>query len=168
MNEYIYILMGSNLGSRADNLFEAANLLGSIKNFEIVRSSAIYTSLAKGMAPGTPDFLNQALECRYPGSPQELLEETEKIERLMGRIKKSDYASRIIDIDILLFGREIISGTELNVPHPRLTERAFALIPLLELNCRMLNPMTDEPYQKCLNRLDTKPLPERYEFTVQS
>lgn len=160
--------MGSNLGERADNLSEGANLLGSIENFEVVRTSSIYTSLAKGMAPGTPDFLNQALECRYPGSPRELLEETEKIELLMGRTEKGDHASRLIDIDILLFGREIISGIELTVPHPRLTERAFALIPLLELNCRMLNPMTDEPYLECLNRLDTKPLPERYEFTVQS
>ena len=168
MKEYKYILLGSNLGSRADNLCEAANLLGSMENFEVVRTSAMYTSVAEGIQPGAPDFLNQALECSYPGSPQELLEETEKIERLMGRIKKSGHASRVIDIDILLFGREIVSENELTVPHPRLTERAFALIPLLELNCRMLNPMTNEPYQECLNRLDTKPMPERYEFTVQS
>ena len=92
--------MGSNLGSRADNLSEAANLLGAIENFEVVRTSAIYTSLAVGMAPGTPDFLNQALECRFSGSPQELLEKTEKIERLVGRTKKGDHASRLIDIDI--------------------------------------------------------------------
>ena len=63
MNEFIYILLGSNLGSRAHNLCEAASLLGSLENFEIVRTSAMYTSVAEGMEPGEPDFLNQALEC---------------------------------------------------------------------------------------------------------
>ena len=168
MNEFIYLLLGSNLGSRADNLCEAAELLGSIDNFQVIRASAIYTTAAEDMAPGTPDFLNQALECRYRGTPQELLAETEKIERSIGRTEKGAHASRVIDIDILLFGREIVSEIELTVPHPRLAQRAFALFPLLELNCSMRNPLTNEPYQKCLNKLDTNPMPERYEFSVKS
>jgi len=98
------------------------------------------------MPPETAPFLNQVVRMRTTLPPSTLLQKTEALERQLGRDCKGQMQSRTIDIDILLYGDRTISAESLTVPHPRMGERAFVLVPLLELDKTLKNPNTGLPY----------------------
>ena len=141
MKESIYILLGTNLGERLKHLEFSLELLAKTEGVEIIRSSAIYNSPAMEMNEPSPDFLNQAVKIQTVLSPVQLLKELKNIEIKMGRTEKGNYKSRIIDLDILLFGKRIIDTDELTIPQTGLLKRPFATIPLVEIAPDIIHPV---------------------------
>ena len=129
-----YLGLGTNLGSREQNLIRALRSLAMAPAVQFVRSSSIYETAPWGYTD-QPSFLNCAVEVRTRRSPAELLELAKGIEGDLGREENFRYGPRLIDIDILLYGNDTIHlcRPDLQIPHPRMTERAFVLVPLAEI-----------------------------------
>jgi 2-amino-4-hydroxy-6-hydroxymethyldihydropteridine diphosphokinase len=142
-----YLLIGGNTGNRASYLQEAIDLL-ELRAGYIVKKSSIYETAAWGKTDQAA-FLNQALLINTSFSAADLMTEILRIEETMGRIRTEKYASRIIDIDILLFNKQIIESAHVYVPHPQLPNRRFALLPLKEIAPRYEHPVL----QKTIARL---------------
>jgi len=125
-----YLGIGSNLGNREGNLGQALALLAGKVSLESV--SSIYETEPVGYEE-QPLFLNVVCRIATGLSPEELLRFAKEIEAGMGRVASFVNAPRPIDIDILVYGNVIIETQELTVPHPRLKDRAFVLVPLAEI-----------------------------------
>jgi 2-amino-4-hydroxy-6-hydroxymethyldihydropteridine diphosphokinase len=127
----VYISLGSNLGDRAamiERAIEEMNLAG----IQALRKSSLYATQPVG-GPPQAWFLNAVVEARTRLMPVQLLHTLQKIERTLGRRRMAPLGPRTIDLDLLFYGGSIIHGRELRVPHPRLHERRFVLVPLAEL-----------------------------------
>jgi 2-amino-4-hydroxy-6-hydroxymethyldihydropteridine diphosphokinase len=127
-----YVGLGSNLGDRLENLLRAVRLLEE-RDVAVRRSSRVYETEPVG-GPEQPDYLNAVVEVEAKGSARDLLETCLRIEDEMGRVREERWGPRVIDLDVLTFGEEEIDEPDLQVPHPRMHERGFVLIPLLELD----------------------------------
>jgi 2-amino-4-hydroxy-6-hydroxymethyldihydropteridine diphosphokinase len=127
-----FLGLGSNLGDRLENLRTAVVLLGE-RGHRVTRSSRVYATDPVG-GPDQPEYLNAVIEVEASGSARELLETCLAIEGHMGRERGERWGPRVIDLDVLTFGEEEIDEQDLQVPHPRMHERGFVLIPLLELD----------------------------------
>lgn len=125
-----FLGLGSNLGDRLANLAEAVDLLKA-HGVTVVRSSRVYETEPVG--PPQPDYLNAVVEVETSMSPRTLLRACLEVEHAMGRERSERWGPRVIDIDLLTFGDDEIDEPGLTVPHPRMHERGFVLIPLLEL-----------------------------------
>ncbi|MFU8795785.1 MAG: 2-amino-4-hydroxy-6-hydroxymethyldihydropteridine diphosphokinase [Dehalococcoidia bacterium] len=132
-----YLGLGSNLGNREDNLGRALALLAEKTNLEAV--SSIYETEPVGFKE-QPLFLNLVCRIATMLSPEDLLRLAKSIEADMGRVASFVNAPRPIDIDILVYGNRSIEKQELTVPHPRLKERAFVLVPLAEMAPDLIVP----------------------------
>lgn len=108
-------------------------LLRSRDGIDVVRSSRVYESDPVG-GPSQPDFLNAVVEASTVLPPMDLLASCLSIEREMGRVRGERWGPRVIDIDLLTYGRQAIAEPALVLPHPRMHRRAFVLAPLLELD----------------------------------
>ncbi|MDP3433379.1 MAG: 2-amino-4-hydroxy-6-hydroxymethyldihydropteridine diphosphokinase [Bacteroidota bacterium] len=144
----LYLLLGGNLGDKEKIFSEAQinlhNLVG-----EITAQSAVYETEPWGFE-STDLFWNQVLEITTRLSPEEVLRKTQQIELELGRIRKSNYYdSRIIDIDILFYGEKIVELPNLIIPHPRIQERKFVLIPLNEIAPDLKHPV----FKKTISQL---------------
>jgi len=126
-----YLGLGSNLGRRDRNLSAARRRL-SQKGVRILRQSRVIETEPWGVTD-QPRFLNQVLEVEWQGSPRRLLTAAKAVEREGGRKATRRWGTRVIDVDILIFGRERVSEPDLLIPHPRITERPFVLAGLEEL-----------------------------------
>ena len=146
----VYLGLGSNLGCRKTNLNQALEHIRSFPQSQpqgvhgtlwlrVTRTSSIYETRPWGYASQGP-FLNQVLEVETTISASCLLSEIKAAEESMGRVPSVRYGPRVIDIDILLYGDEVIDRPELQVPHPRLHERPFVLVPLAELAPDLIHP----------------------------
>lgn len=135
-----YLALGSNLDDPASQLRAALEELAAAPHCRIGAVSSAYHSAAVG--PGNQaDYLNAVLKLTTSLTALELLSTTQTIETKRGRIRGERWAARTLDIDILLFGDEIIDTTTLQVPHPRMPERNFVLYPLAEIaNQKMVLP----------------------------
>lgn len=127
----IYLSLGSNLEDRLENLREALRRLRA-HNFKVVRISSVYETEPVGFQD-QPWFLNLVVEARATGSPLELVRACKAIEGSMGRQRPFRDAPRSIDIDMLSYDGASVLTEELVLPHPRLGERNFVLIPLVEI-----------------------------------
>jgi len=144
----LYILLGGNLGDKQKVFSEARIKLGEQVG-TITNQSAIYETEPWGFE-SDDIFWNQVLEISTALSPEEVLHQTQQIEQELGRIRKANqYDSRIIDIDILFYGNQVIEQENLIVPHPRIQERKFALIPLNEIAHELIHPV----FQKSIRQL---------------
>lgn len=132
MGTTAYLGLGSNLGDRLANLQSAVELLAAQPGVKVVRSSRVYETDPVGGPPQT-DYLNAVVEVETGLSPRELLDACMEVERLLGRIRNERWGPRIIDVDVLTYGEEEIDEPGLMVPHPRMHERGFVLVPLTEL-----------------------------------
>lgn len=126
-----FVGLGSNLGDRLDNLRRALQLLED-RGVRVLRSSRVYETDPVG-GPPQPDFLNAVAEVETGETARGLLEACREAERALGRARGERWGPRVIDLDVLTFGDEEIDEPDLHVPHPRMHERGFVLIPLLEL-----------------------------------
>ena len=145
-----YLLLGSNLGDRAALLAAARQQLANTAG-EIVAESGLYETAAWGRE-NQPAFLNQALAVRTWLRPEALLTACQAAEQHAGRQRLEHWGSRTLDVDILLFGAEIIDTPTLNVPHPRLPERRFALVPLAEIAAALPHPQLYDTIENLLRR----------------
>jgi 2-amino-4-hydroxy-6-hydroxymethyldihydropteridine diphosphokinase len=144
------LCLGSNLGERKLNLSAAISSLER-RVGSIIRKSSIYESEPWGM-DSVNQFYNQCISLSTAIGPVELMEQITGIEREMGRKgSRGDYTDRVIDIDILFFGDIKIDTDDLIIPHPRISERRFVLVPLLEIYPDMINPTNLEKFQDTLD-----------------
>jgi len=127
-----FLALGANLGDRLASLQRAADLLGRQQGIAIVASSRVYETEPVG-GPPQPDYLNAVIEARTTRSARSLLDACLDVERSMGRERVERWGPRVIDIDVLTYGRERFDEPGLEIPHPRMHERGFVLLPLLEL-----------------------------------
>lgn len=126
-----YLGLGSNLGDRLTNLQRAVELLEAAEGVRVLRSSRVYETEAVG--PPQPAYLNAVVEVETARSPRGLLEACRSVEERMGRVRGERWGPRVIDVDVLTYGREAVDEPDLVIPHPRMHERGFVLVPLLEL-----------------------------------
>jgi 2-amino-4-hydroxy-6-hydroxymethyldihydropteridine diphosphokinase len=158
MKKITFLLLGTNLGDRKKNLSVARNSI-DVSVGPILKASSIYQTAAWGKTD-QPDFLNQALEVQTALSAEGVLAEILKIERAMGRRRDQRWGERIIDIDILLFEREIISSLQLTIPHPQLKNRKFALEPFAEIGGDVMHPLLQltirEMLKQCPDLLEVR------------
>jgi 2-amino-4-hydroxy-6-hydroxymethyldihydropteridine diphosphokinase len=126
-----FLGLGSNLGHRLGNLQRAVDLLAGTEGIEVVRSSRVYETPPVG--PPQPDYLNAVVEVATGLGPRGTLEACLEVERHMGRVRDERWGPRVIDLDLLTHGEDDIEEPDLIVPHPRMHERAFVLIPMLEI-----------------------------------
>ncbi|MFH1484852.1 MAG: 2-amino-4-hydroxy-6-hydroxymethyldihydropteridine diphosphokinase [Chloroflexota bacterium] len=135
----LYLSLGANLGDREANLSEALRRLEDRRvALEVV--SSIYETEPVGYTD-QPRFLNAACRARTELSPEQLLKVIKDIEREMGRVPSFPDAPRPIDVDILFYGDQVIETPDLTIPHPRLAERAFVLVPLAEIAPELRHPV---------------------------
>ncbi len=127
-----YLGLGTNEGDRLENLRRAAELLRE-RGVRVLRSSRVYETDPVG-GPPQPDFLNAVVEVEIDGSAYDLLDGCRTVENEMGRVRTERWGPRVIDLDVLTFGDEEIDEPDLQVPHARMHERGFVLVPLLELD----------------------------------
>jgi len=144
----IYLLLGGNLGDK-ERIFSEARISLIDRVGEIRLQSAVYETEPWGFE--SPDlFWNQVLEISTSLPPEEVLAQTQMIEQELGRIRKEpQYSSRVIDIDILFYGNQIINQENLVIPHPRIQERKFTLVPLCEIAPNYIHPV----FQKSIRQL---------------
>jgi 2-amino-4-hydroxy-6-hydroxymethyldihydropteridine diphosphokinase len=131
IKEKIFLLLGTNLGDRFDNLISAKNEIEK-KVGNILLKSNIYETAAWGITD-QPSFLNQVLQVSTRYKPEKVLETILNIELDLGRKRIQKWGARLIDIDILYFGNEKIKQENLVIPHPFLQDRRFTLVPLVEI-----------------------------------
>lgn len=127
-----YVALGSNLGDRLTNLQAAVDRLGAEPEIRVVRSSRVYETDPVG--PPQPDYLNAVVEVETTLEPLDLLARCLAVETAMGREREERWGPRLIDLDVLTYDRREIEEPGLTVPHPRMHERGFVLVPLLELD----------------------------------
>ena len=135
-----YLLLGGNLGDREANLEQAIALL-SAQVGEVISVSALYETAAWGKTD-QPAFLNQAVALRTNLTALEVLTKALAIEQELGRVRKDKWGERLIDIDLILFGDEIIDiPDKLQVPHPHMQNRRFVMEPLAEIAPDVVHPV---------------------------
>lgn len=144
----LYILLGGNLGDKQKVFSETRERLNKLLG-EITSRSAVYETEPWGFE-SSDLFWNQVLEISTSLSPEEVLCLTQQTEIELGRIRHPDqYSSRVMDIDILFYGNQVINQKNLVIPHPRIQERKFALIPLCDVAPDLVHPI----FQKSIIRL---------------
>lgn len=131
MNE-AYVALGANLGDREAGLREALRRMADLPGVKLLRVSAVYETEPFGYAD-QPQFLNMAAALTAEMSPEELLGHLLNIEKDMGRVRTVRWGPRTIDLDLLLCGDKVVNTEYLTLPHPRMAERAFVLVPLREI-----------------------------------
>jgi 2-amino-4-hydroxy-6-hydroxymethyldihydropteridine diphosphokinase len=147
----VYLGLGTNLGERRQNLRSAQAALAPF--LQVTRASLVYQTPPWGYT-NQPAFLNQVLEGSTYLAPSDLLARLKSTEVQLGRIATFQYGPRLIDIDILFYGSQQVDSPNLVIPHPRLAERAFMLVPLAELAPDLLYPALGLSVRQLLERVD--------------
>ncbi|WP_299055223.1 2-amino-4-hydroxy-6-hydroxymethyldihydropteridine diphosphokinase [uncultured Polaribacter sp.] len=148
-----YLSLGTNQGDKLKNLQQAINLIDDSIG-KVATISSIYTTPSWGFKG--EDFFNLCLKIATSKKPKELINSLLKIEDNLGRKRTSskEYENRIIDIDILLFDNEVIFSEELIVPHPRMLQRKFVMVPLCEIASKTIHPLEKKELISCLKNCD--------------
>jgi len=154
MTEWVtaYIGLGSNLGDRERTIREALQMLGGNGSIEVSRVSGLQETAPLGQV-AQPNYLNGVAEIRTRLRPQELLQRLKAVEAALGRKPHAKWASRTIDLDLLLYGDRTIRENGLTVPHPDVHLRSFVLDGLCQLNPDLVHPLLKEPVSELSQRL---------------
>ncbi|NGC44179.1 2-amino-4-hydroxy-6-hydroxymethyldihydropteridine diphosphokinase [Staphylococcus aureus] len=134
-----YLGLGSNIGDRESQLNDAIKILNEYDGINVSNISPIYETAPVGYTE-QPNFLNLCVEIQTTLTVLQLLECCLKTEKFLHRIRKERWGPRTLDVDILLYGEEMIDLPKLSVPHPRMNERAFVLIPLNDIAANVVEP----------------------------
>ena len=144
----VYLLLGSNLGDKRNQLSIARDHLKAYFNLEIC--SGLYQSEAWGIED-QPSFINQVLKGSCDLPPEVLLERILEIEKIMGRERNVKWGERLIDIDILYFGNQIIDQKSLQIPHPFIHKRRFTLQPIADISPGLVHPQLNRTQAQLLD-----------------
>lgn len=148
-----FLGFGGNLGSLLDNFHQAKQQLAKYPLVEIISSSPLYQTPPVGGPEGQPDYLNGVVEIRTGLSALDLLQLCRWIEDDFGRVRDQHWGARTLDIDLLLVDDLIMDDPLLTLPHPRLHQRHFALLPLNDLAPELIHPVLNETINTLLNGL---------------
>lgn len=150
----VFLGLGSNIGKRQDYITKALSKLENHPLINLITTSSLIETKAIGKTC-QPDFINAVCEITTLLSPQELLIETQDIEKKLGRIQKGEQEPRTIDIDILFFGKIVLTQENLIIPHALLHTRAFVLKPLVEIAPDFIHPILNQRIDTLLTSLET-------------
>lgn len=142
-----FISIGSNIGDRLQHLTDAVRALHSHDEVSVLLISSIFETVPVGFTKQA-DFLNMIIRVETKLDAHELLAACQKIESELGRVRDIRWGPRTVDLDILLYNNDNIITERLTVPHPRMHERAFVLIPLLEIAPFIVHPVTGKLFSE--------------------
>lgn len=151
-----FVGLGSNLGEREAMIRLALDDLARLPQTTLVRASSLYDTEPTGDVD-QPNFLNAVAQLDTELTARQLLWNLLLIEKRLGRVRTQKWGPRTIDLDLLLFGSQVVEEDDLSVPHPELTRRSFVLVPLVELDPLLVHPVTGETLLDLLSRLNTRP-----------
>jgi 2-amino-4-hydroxy-6-hydroxymethyldihydropteridine diphosphokinase len=151
MSQTVFIALGSNLGNRLDNLRLARLKLADF--IEIEAASRVFETPPWGYAQ-QPAFLNQVIHGKTELSPQNVLAALKHIELDLGRQKTFRYGPRLIDLDLLFYNDWVLESKKLTLPHPHLHERAFVLVPLLDIASNWVHPVLGKTIRELAEDID--------------
>ncbi len=147
----IVLGLGSNMGDREKNIISSIDLLTARYDIQAKTVSSLYETAPVGFTT-QPNFLNAVIHIATGLAPKQLLEASLAVEKFLGRVRTQRWGPRVIDIDILLYHDISMADEYLTIPHPRLAERAFVLVPLAEIagNLPLYNGLTpNQLLKKC-------------------
>jgi|SRR5690625_487109 len=153
----VYIGLGSNVGDREKFLLDAIELLESNKDIHVVKKSPVYETPPVEYED-QDDFLNMAIEVSTSLTSIELLNVCQAIEEKLERVREFKNGPRTVDLDILLFNTENRDLDRLRIPHPRLQQRAFVLVPLFDIAPDLVMPDSGKHIEDLINNISTKEL----------
>ena len=154
-----YISLGSNMGDREQFILAAIQALGA-RGIRIVRQSSIYSTAPVDVATQNW-FLNCVLEIETELMPRQLLKTFHEIENELGRKHTVRRGPRVIDLDILFYGTSVIRTLELEVPHPRLAQRRFVLVPMVEIAPELRHPLENKSMEELLAETEDRSVVHR-------
>ena len=153
----VYIAIGSNLASPLEQVNAAIQAIGEIPDSRIMAVSSFYRTPPLG-PQDQPDYLNAAVALDTALTPEELLNHTPRIELQQGRVRKAErWGPRTLDLDIMLFGDEVINTERLTVPHYDMKNRGFMLWPLFEIAPDLHFPDDNQSLAECLSYMSPRP-----------
>lgn len=148
----VFIAFGSNVGDREGNVRKALELLK--EKVKVLKVSSMYETEPMYIEDQNW-FVNCVAKLETDLPPKELLGYLKDAERRMGRQKTARYGPRIIDLDILFYGEEVVRQNDLDIPHPKIQERPFVLIPLAEIEPNLIHPLLQKTILKLLSELNS-------------
>lgn len=163
MND-VFLLLGSNLGDRQAYLQHAMALIEAAIS-PVVKRSSVYETQSWGKTDA-PNYLNQVIQLNTAFSPQAVLQKILHIENMIGRTREEKWGARIIDIDILFYGSDIIAEPGLSIPHPELQNRLFTLAPLSEIIPDFIHPVLKKSIFQLKSELKDNLIVKIYNFEL--
>ena|ERR1700690_2754205 len=151
MNHIAFLALGTNLGDRLANLRAALNAFSP--EIKVVAESKVYETPPWGYED-QPAFLNMAVRCETALEPESLLKRIQQLEVELGREQSFRWGPRLIDIDILFYDDLFLESESLTIPHPRLHERGFVLVPLVEIAPDFVHPVSKKKIKELLASVD--------------
>jgi 2-amino-4-hydroxy-6-hydroxymethyldihydropteridine diphosphokinase len=146
------IALGSNLGNSQETLELALKKISEIEGISLKNNSSWYKTAPIG--PEQPDYINGCALLEVSLEPHQLLKTLLKIEDEFGRVRKERWGARILDLDVIIYGDLILGTPDLQIPHPRMTERAFVLVPLSEIAPNLQEPKSGLTILQLLEKVD--------------
>ena len=146
------VAMGSNLGESRQTLDAAIQTLADHPKIEVISCSSWYRTAPVG--PPQPDYINGCVILAVQLTPQELLNTLLRVEQQFGRVRQERWGARTLDLDLILYDQLILTIPHLQIPHPRMRERAFVLVPLAEIAPEWIDPVTKEAIAQLVGAVD--------------
>lgn len=155
------IALGSNLGESLSTLENAIQTLAETNNITLISHSSWYST--KPVGPPQPDYLNGCALLKVELNPEKLLETLLLVEQKFGRVRKEHWGARTLDLDLILYEDLILDTPNLQIPHPRMRERAFVLVPLAEIAPNWIEPVSQKKIIELLEEVDCSGITKQVE-----